>query len=161
MSDRLDVAVVRQALGRLIAGGVEGRRQGAGFYEYAEGRRTGLNPRVADILGVPATGIEPAVAGERLLLAFATECFLCWDDGTLRSPGDGDVAAVLGIGFPRALGGPFHWADETGLDEVRARCAALGERAFPVGARLGKLADGGLLFDGESRRQAMDASSAA
>ena len=28
---------------------------------------------------------------ERLLLAFASECFLCWDDGTLRHPDDGDV----------------------------------------------------------------------
>lgn len=152
MANRLDVDAVRATLRRLIDAGVEGRRQGAGFYEYIDGKRTRLNPRVRQAVGSPESGISPTLAGERLLLAFASECFLCWEDGTLRSPDDGDIASVLGIGFPRKLGGPFHWADETGLEEVRDRCAALGDVAFPVGERLVQLAESGSQFSDEPRR---------
>lgn len=137
MTDRLDVAAVRAALERLIDAGVTGRRHGSGFYAYGpDGRRAGANPAVVEVLDAGSTGLEDAVIGDRLLLAFVTECLLCWDDGTLCHPDDGDVASVLGIGFPRALGGPFHWADEVGHDDVRARCDALGP-AFPVGRSLG------------------------
>ena len=97
---------------------------------------------------------DPAVVAERLLLAFASECWLCWDDGTLCHPDDGDVAAVLGIGFPRALGGPFHWADEVGAAEVVVRCEALGTTAFPPGDHLPEAARHGGTFTGRPRRPA-------
>jgi 3-hydroxyacyl-CoA dehydrogenase/enoyl-CoA hydratase/3-hydroxybutyryl-CoA epimerase len=137
MADRLDVGGVRGALERLIEAGVVGRRHGRGFYAYDDGRRAGPAPEVAEVLGEPATtSITQDVAADRLLLAFVTECLLCWDDGTLCHPDDGDVASVLGIGFPRALGGPFHWVDESGHEQVRKRCEALGD-AFPTGTSLG------------------------
>ena len=54
---------------------------------------------------------------------------------------------MLGIGFPRVLGGPFHWADEVGAAEIVARCDALGE-AFDPGPELHRLAtEGGRLGD--------------
>lgn len=151
MGDRIDVASVRTALETLIAAGVQGRRHGAGFYRYEDGRRAGLDPDLREILGVTARPATDEEIRDRLLLAFATECFLCWDDGTLLDPSDGDVASVLGIGFPRSAGGPFHWADEQGLDWVEARCLELGT-AFPAGARLPELAASGGRFDDEKRR---------
>ncbi|WP_370324182.1 3-hydroxyacyl-CoA dehydrogenase NAD-binding domain-containing protein [Euzebya sp.] len=149
MADRLDVAAVRGVAEALIAAGVEGRRQGRGFYTYDQGQRVGPNPDVLDVLGVEPgrAGVGSDAVAERLLLAFATECWRCSDDGTICHPDDGDVAAVLGIGFPRALGGPFHWADEVGATEVVARCAALGDD-FGPGGQLGRLAaDGGRFAD--------------
>ncbi|MGM7670564.1 3-hydroxyacyl-CoA dehydrogenase NAD-binding domain-containing protein [Microbacterium sp. A93] len=151
MADRLKVAAVRGALEALIAAGVEGRRFGAGFYTYQEGRRTGVNPVVVETLSVTPSEMDQQTIADRLLLAFATECFLCWEDGTILHPDDGDVASVLGIGFPRALGGPYHWAGEQGLDWVIARCAELGESAFPVGSRLPLLATSGASFATETR----------
>ena len=151
--DRLDVAAVRQVLETLVANGVQGRRQGAGFYRYDErGKRVGPNETVVSL--VPSAGkasIDRETVGERLLLAFATECFLCWDDGTLCHPDDGDIAATLGIGFPRVLGGPFHWADETGAAEILARCERLGD-AFPTGTTLQRLAAKGGRFSEQPRR---------
>ncbi|MGP6177257.1 3-hydroxyacyl-CoA dehydrogenase NAD-binding domain-containing protein [Microbacterium sp. A196] len=129
---RLDVAAVRRALESLITAGVAGRRFGAGFYVYEDGKRTGANPAVAQTLGAAANDLDQQTIADRLLLAFATECFLCWEDGTISNPADGDVAAVLGIGFPRALGGPFHWADAQGRSRITERCAELGAEAFPV-----------------------------
>ena len=147
MADRLDVAGVRKALETLMAAGVEGRRQGRGFYSYDEGQRVGPNPDVLGILGVSPADVDQTVVGERLLLAFATECWRCDADGTICHPDDGDVAAVLGIGFPRVLGGPFHWADEVGAAEVVRRCDVLGD-AFEPGPELRRLAaDGGRLAD--------------
>ncbi|MGM7678555.1 3-hydroxyacyl-CoA dehydrogenase NAD-binding domain-containing protein [Microbacterium sp. A94] len=151
MAGRLDVAVVRSALESLIAVGVEGRRFGAGFYTYQDGKRAGVNPLVVETLAVTPSDMDQQSIADRLLLAFATEGFLCWDDGTILHPTDGDVASVLGIGFPRALGGPYHWADQQGLDWVIARCAELGENAFPIGSRLPQLTDSGASFADESR----------
>lgn len=152
---RLDVARVRAALESLCDVGITGRRDGHGFYAYADGRRTGPNPQVTVVLGIPrADDVDPALVGERLLYAFATECYACWDDGTLCHPDDGDVAAVLGIGFPRVLGGPFHWGDEVGAATMVARIAELGPDAFPPGETLARLATSGTTFADESRRPA-------
>jgi 3-hydroxyacyl-CoA dehydrogenase/enoyl-CoA hydratase/3-hydroxybutyryl-CoA epimerase len=152
MSDRLDIAAARAALERLIAGGIEGRRQGRGFYLYENGKRTGLNPAVPSLVAATPASLPDDVVRDRLLLAFASECFLSWDDGTLCHPDDGDVASVLGIGFPRALGGPFHWADSAGLEWVVERAAELGTQAFPVGSTLPALSAAGGFFATSARR---------
>jgi 3-hydroxyacyl-CoA dehydrogenase/enoyl-CoA hydratase/3-hydroxybutyryl-CoA epimerase len=51
---------------------------------------------------------------------------LCLQDGVLRSPRDGDVGAVLGLGFPPFLGGPFYMLDGLGLPGAVERFEALG-----------------------------------
>lgn len=155
MTDRLDVAAVRAALETLVAAEVRGRRHGLGFYRYDEdGKRVGPNDAVLSLLGVTPAALPPATIGERLLLAFATECFLCWDDGTLCHPHDGDIGSVLGIGFPRVLGGPFQWADEVGAAEVIARCRKLGTKEFPVGPAVERMAADGGRFGDQPRRPA-------
>lgn len=155
MVGRLDVDAIRTALEKLVASGCGGRRHGRGFYEYdAEtGKRAGVNADVLGVLGVTSGAeLAPEVVERRLLLSFVTECLLCWDDGTLCHPDDGDLASVLGIGFPRVLGGPFHWVDETGPGQVVAMCEELGATAFPVGERLPSLAASGGRFRDERRR---------
>jgi len=157
MADRIDVEAVRIALETLHAGGIEGRRQGRGFYRYEDGRRAGADPEVLALLGVvpgDSGEVDAVLLGERLLLAFASECLLCWDDGTLCHPLDGDVAAVLGIAFPRVLGGPFCWADEIGAAEFVQRCERLDAKAFDPGDRTRALAVAGRRFADEPRRPA-------
>ncbi|MGW4339967.1 3-hydroxyacyl-CoA dehydrogenase NAD-binding domain-containing protein [Rhodococcus koreensis] len=152
MTSRLDVGGVRAALELLVRNGVRGRRHGLGFYNYEDGKRGVANQDVLTLLGIEPSNMRGDELGERLLLAFASECFLCWDDGILCHPDDGDLACVLGIGFPRTLGGPFHWADETGAHEVIARCRALGETEFPTGRTLARLATERNGFRDELRR---------
>ena len=142
MADRLDVQAVTDALVALQTSGVQGQRHGHGFYLYADGRRQGVNPAVEEVLGKRSTDPTPGSVGERLLMAFATEAWLCSDDGTLCHPDDGDVAAVLGIGFPKALGGPFAWADAQGLGAACSRAEALGP-AFPTGPEIAAVAGRG------------------
>jgi 3-hydroxyacyl-CoA dehydrogenase/enoyl-CoA hydratase/3-hydroxybutyryl-CoA epimerase len=65
---------------------------------------------------------------DRLALLFVTECIRCVEDGVLRSPADGDLGAVLGIGFPAFLGGPFHYADSLGLQVLVDKLSDLADR---------------------------------
>jgi 3-hydroxyacyl-CoA dehydrogenase/enoyl-CoA hydratase/3-hydroxybutyryl-CoA epimerase len=149
---RIDVPAVKELLERLIDAGIRGKRHGRGCYGYAAGRRSGIEPDLARVVASPGPGVAPGASGERLLLAFVTESLQCWDDATLCHPDDGDVAAVLGIGFPRALGGPFHWVDRQGAGEALARIERLASPAFPAGAALPRLAATSGRFADEPRR---------
>lgn len=55
---------------------------------------------------------------ERLSLAMINEATLCLQEGIIRSPRDGDIAAVLGIGFPPHLAGPFRFIDNAGAETI-------------------------------------------
>jgi 3-hydroxyacyl-CoA dehydrogenase/enoyl-CoA hydratase/3-hydroxybutyryl-CoA epimerase len=65
---------------------------------------------------------------ERVVLQMVNEAIRCLGEGILRSPRDGDVGAVFGLGFPPFLGGPFRWADAVGTKALLAKVEALRER---------------------------------
>lgn len=120
------------ASARLAKAGFLGRKAHKGFYLYEDDKRT----RQFDVRAFLAAGLPLPIDGrgqgptkevtERLLLTFAREAVLCLQEGVLRSPRDGDVGAVLGLGFPPFLGGPFGMLDTFGLPEAVERFAALG-----------------------------------
>jgi 3-hydroxyacyl-CoA dehydrogenase/enoyl-CoA hydratase/3-hydroxybutyryl-CoA epimerase len=119
----------------LVAAGFKGKHRGGGFYRYEGGRRT-PNPRVRELLGAP-THPPGADVAERLTLTFVNEAARCLDEGVLRSPAEGDLGAVLGLGFPPFLGGPFRYADALGDRVVRSLerlAASHGDRHAPADA---------------------------
>jgi 3-hydroxyacyl-CoA dehydrogenase/enoyl-CoA hydratase/3-hydroxybutyryl-CoA epimerase len=70
---------------------------------------------------------------------FVNEAARCLDEGILRSAAEGDLGAVLGLGFPPFLGGPFRYADDyanvTGAslaDRLRAYANVAGPRYAPA-----------------------------
>jgi 3-hydroxyacyl-CoA dehydrogenase/enoyl-CoA hydratase/3-hydroxybutyryl-CoA epimerase len=74
---------------------------------------------------------------ERLIIRQVNEAVYCLQEG-IASAVDIDKAMVLGTGFPAnkdGVGGPLHWADEKGLDQVLASLDrykdALGTRFWP------------------------------
>jgi len=117
----------------LVAEGFKGKHKGGGFYRY-DGRRRTPNPRVRELLGAPTHPAAGDIA-ERLTLTFVNEAVRCLDEGVLRSPAEGDLGAVLGLGFPPFLGGPFRYADSqrqrivTALERL---AAARGDRLAPT-----------------------------
>jgi 3-hydroxyacyl-CoA dehydrogenase/enoyl-CoA hydratase/3-hydroxybutyryl-CoA epimerase len=125
----------RNAVAVLNGAGLLGKRGGEGFYRY-NGKKRAPNARVYELLkvnGRPTTG--PADIAERLTALFVNAAVQCLDDGVLRSPAEGDLGAVLGLGFPPFLGGPFRYADTRGAllrDLLRALAEQHGPRYTPA-----------------------------
>ena len=141
----------------LVAAGHTGRKSGTGFYRwprrsrlpgplrrFVRGPRRVANPAVYD--GVPRTSLPKEAIQDRLALLFVNEAVRCLDEGVLQSPTDGDLGAVLGLGFPPFRGGPFHYADSIGTrlaERLRALAAAHGSRYEPAPS----IADGRKFFE--------------
>ena len=54
----------------------------------------------------------------RLSIAMVNEAAYCLQEGILNEPRDGDMGAVLGLGFPPFLGGPFRYIDTLGSKTI-------------------------------------------
>ena len=108
-----------------------GRRAGAGFYDYEQGRRGQLWPGLARIWP-PRAELPPVPElAERLLAIQAVEAVRSLADGVLEDVREGDVGAVLGWGFAPWSGGPFAWLDGMGAERAGAMLARLAERHGP------------------------------
>jgi 3-hydroxyacyl-CoA dehydrogenase/enoyl-CoA hydratase/3-hydroxybutyryl-CoA epimerase len=115
-----------------------GRAAGGGFYEYHEGRRVGLWPKLKEHFGGHGEPQIPFVdICERMLFAEAIESVKCYDEGVLRSVPDANIGSIFGIGFPAWTGGVLQYISgyPGGVAGfvVRARelAAAYGDRFSP------------------------------
>jgi 3-hydroxyacyl-CoA dehydrogenase/enoyl-CoA hydratase/3-hydroxybutyryl-CoA epimerase len=125
------------SLHEVVSAGRLGRKNGKGFYTYG-GKEKRVDETVYDLLpgGRSRKPIEASELRDRVVLQMVNEAIRCLGEGILRSPRDGDVGAVFGLGFPPFLGGPFRWADAVGtgwlLDRMEALRARHGERFEPA-----------------------------
>lgn len=106
--------------------GAFGRKSGQGYYLY--GDKKGLNPSLTDILSAEraAHNVKPRSfdADEivsRYLAAMVCEATRVLEDGIALRPIDIDAVLLFGYGFPRFRGGPMHYADIIGINEVLRR----------------------------------------
>jgi len=129
------------AMPRMLEAGLEGRKNGRGFYLYPAKKKKGpkpVNREVYELLGgAGRRQIDPAEIQDRLALLMVNEAIHCLQDGIIGSARDGDLGAILGLGFPPFRGGPFRWVDTLGRGKIVARleelAAAHGERFQPAG----------------------------
>ncbi|HET8643989.1 MAG TPA: 3-hydroxyacyl-CoA dehydrogenase NAD-binding domain-containing protein, partial [Vicinamibacteria bacterium] len=124
---------------RVVEDGRQGRKNKRGFYLYDGKKGKRVDGSVYALLGIaaPRRDVDPREIQERLVFQFLNESALCLEEGILRSPRDGDVGAIFGLGFPPFLGGPFRYLDHLGprfavevLERLRARH---GGRFAPAG----------------------------
>jgi 3-hydroxyacyl-CoA dehydrogenase/enoyl-CoA hydratase/3-hydroxybutyryl-CoA epimerase len=137
-------------LARMLDGGRQGRKNGKGFYRYADGKKQGVDESVYTLLGVtPREDAAPTMVQQRLVYAMLNEAAMAAGEGVVRSPRDGDIGAVFGIGFPAFRGGPLRMIDDMGASRVvqllRSLEASHGERFRPADA-LVQMADNGERF---------------
>lgn len=112
----------------LHAAGRLGRKNGAGWYRYAQGADRGeADPLVEALVAAHRQhqGFEPRRIGaeeiiRRCHFAVINEGAKILGEGIALRASDIDVAAVHGMGFPAWRGGPMHMADEIGLVAVAA-----------------------------------------
>jgi len=123
-----DSGPARNAVAALVNAGLTGKRGGAGFYVY-DGKKRTPNPRVYDLIGAHPTDWREDTA-LRLTSLFVNAAARCLDEEVLRSPAEGDLGAVLGLGFPPFHGGPFRYADSRG-EALRELLRSLADRYGP------------------------------
>jgi 3-hydroxyacyl-CoA dehydrogenase/enoyl-CoA hydratase/3-hydroxybutyryl-CoA epimerase len=115
--------------------GRPGRLEGAGFYDYEEGKRTGLWPGLRDAF--PPVDDPSAISlrdlEERMLFIEALEAVKCLDERVVESVADANIGSILGIGFPGWTGGVLQYINgyDGGVGGFVARARELAQRYGP------------------------------
>ncbi len=131
------------ALDTLTSLGRLGKKNGRGFYNYAD-REERVDREVGRAFGSGGGGVKPDEIIDRCLLISVNEAMYALEEGVVAGPGDVDLAMVMGTGFPPFRGGPLAWAESRGVHMVRDRLLELRERhgdRFAPAPALERLAD--------------------
>jgi 3-hydroxyacyl-CoA dehydrogenase / enoyl-CoA hydratase / 3-hydroxybutyryl-CoA epimerase len=108
-----------ETLAKMLAADRLGRKNGRGFYRYKDGHKAGVDQPVYALLRVrPGESIDTGLVERRLVYAMLNEAAAAFGEQVVRSPRDGDIGAVFGIGFPAFRGGPLRMIDDLGAARV-------------------------------------------
>jgi 3-hydroxyacyl-CoA dehydrogenase/enoyl-CoA hydratase/3-hydroxybutyryl-CoA epimerase len=154
-----DAHAAEQVIDRMLDEyGRPGRLEGAGFYEYAEGKRVrlwpGLKeafPPVADPASISLRDLE-----ERMMFVESLETVRCVDEGVIESVADANIGSIMGIGFPAWSGGVLQYINgyEGGpagfVARARELAAAYGPRFEPPASLVEKAQRGEIYSDEEA-----------
>jgi 3-hydroxyacyl-CoA dehydrogenase/enoyl-CoA hydratase/3-hydroxybutyryl-CoA epimerase len=127
-----------------------GRAAGAGFYEYAEGKKLGLWPGLKEVFGGQNMDIPLKDMQDRMLFIEVIESIKCLDENVLRTVPDANIGSIFGIGFPAWTGGVLQFVntyDGVGPKAFVARAnelaATYGERFTPPASVVALAESGG------------------
>ncbi len=137
-------------LDHLCEQGRLGRKTGAGYYRYEDGKQVKVTDEVVRTIVTQASmarGITRRTLGateiqRRALLAMVNEAALLLAEGVASRASDIDVVLVQGYGFPRWEGGPVFWArqqDRATLAQDLQQLAAGAGHGFVVAKLSGLL----------------------
>ncbi|OAH41081.1 3-hydroxyacyl-CoA dehydrogenase [Dietzia cinnamea] len=88
-----------------------GRAAGAGFYEYADGKRGGLWPGLREAFNTSPDNAPPLQdLVDRMIFAEVLETQKCVDEGVIVDDADANIGSIIGIGFPAWTGGTRQYA---------------------------------------------------
>lgn len=145
------------AVARMVAEGRFGQKNGQGFYHYVPDHKGRPRKEVSADTAALLTNLQPtgprdftqAEIVERLMLPMVIEAAHCLEEGVAGSTAEIDMALVLGLGFPRHVGGAFAYADWLGAAPLLAACArhaALGPLYQPTDGMRALAARGGRYY---------------
>ncbi|GAB5410148.1 MAG: 3-hydroxyacyl-CoA dehydrogenase NAD-binding domain-containing protein [Balneolaceae bacterium] len=98
--------------------GYRGRKNTKGMYSYS-GKKKEVNAEVYSFFGgTSRTNPDTETAQLRMALMMVNEAAYCLEENILKSPTDGDLGAILGLGFPPFTGGPFRYLDQVGIQST-------------------------------------------
>ena len=125
-----------------------GRGAGAGFYDYAGGKRLGLWAGLVTKFGGSNTAMAFEDVKERMLFAEVLESVRCYEEGVLRSVPEANIGSIFGIGFPPWSGGVLQFVNgySGGVAGFVARAHELagryGERFEPTAGLVAMASEG-------------------
>ncbi|KUI32864.1 3-hydroxyacyl-CoA dehydrogenase [Mycobacterium sp. IS-1742] len=129
-----DTHPAEAVVNKMIEIGRPSRLKGAGFYEYVDGKRTGLWPGLRETFESGKADIPLQDMIDRMLFAEAIETQKCLDEGVLTSTADANIGSIMGIGYPPYTGGSaqyivgYEGAHGRGKEAFVARARELAER---------------------------------
>jgi 3-hydroxyacyl-CoA dehydrogenase / enoyl-CoA hydratase / 3-hydroxybutyryl-CoA epimerase / enoyl-CoA isomerase len=111
-----------------------GQKNGLGFYKYetdpkGKPRKLAAGDTHSVLAHIQPSGqraFSDSEIVERTMLPMLIEAAICVEDGVAESAAEVDMALILGLGFPRHIGGALRYADHLGLKHVVARCDEIG-----------------------------------
>jgi 3-hydroxyacyl-CoA dehydrogenase/enoyl-CoA hydratase/3-hydroxybutyryl-CoA epimerase len=107
---------------KLYDAGIKGKKNKKGFYDYTQkgkSKRKKINSGIFEVLrNVTQKRLEWEEIQSRLSMVMINEAIYCLEEGIINEPRDGDMGAILGLGFPPFLGGPFRYIDSLGVKKA-------------------------------------------
>jgi len=103
-----------------------GQKTGAGWYDYAAGKRDAIPSKLVEemiaehrkALGITPRKIDDEEIVQRLVFALVNEAAHILEEGIASKASDIDMVYITGYGFPMHRGGPMLYADQIGLFNV-------------------------------------------
>lgn len=115
----------------LADSGYLGRKNKQGFYTY-QSKKKQVNQPIYSYFGESARkNPDPDSTQLRMALMMVNEAVYCLQEGIIKSPQDGDLGAILGLGFPPFTGGPFRYIDFKGADWVATTLNTFADKFGP------------------------------
>jgi 3-hydroxyacyl-CoA dehydrogenase/enoyl-CoA hydratase/3-hydroxybutyryl-CoA epimerase len=101
------------------------------MYSYASKKKE-VNTEIYKLFGGSSrTNPDSETSQFRIALMMINEAAYCLEEGIIKSPTDGDLGAILGLGFPPFLGGPFRFIDQVGATIVVQKLESFAEQFGP------------------------------
>lgn len=141
LSDKFEKrgAKTSQKSKELIEDDYLGRKNKRGFYKYEEGskKKRDINEQIYKYFGgEDRKSFDESEIQDRLSVMMVNEAVYCLQENILQNATDGDLGAVLGLGFPPFLGGPFRYIDrisvESFLENMNRLHSEHGDRFKPA-----------------------------
>lgn len=105
----------------LVSGGYLGRKNKKGMYTYQTKKKQPNSEIYKYFGGSKRKNPDAETAQLRMALMMVNEAAYCLQENILKSPNDGDLGAILGLGFPPFTGGPFRYVDLKGANWVAGK----------------------------------------
>lgn len=128
----------------VVASGRLGKKNGKGFYLYENGKETGIDDSILEVVknrNNRSVGLTDGELIQRMTYPMINEAALALADGVVKTPGEVDLGMIMGTGFPPFRGGLLRFADNEGVKRIaetleRFSGAGGGERLRPNQALL-------------------------
>ena len=145
---------VHEGVSEMFKAGRSGKKNKKGFYNYDSSKKKKVDTTAYGFFkGNGDKDKDARHIQDRGLMLMINEAVMCLEEEIIRTPEDGDLGAVLGIGFLPFTGGPFSYVDQVGAKHIVSSMNQLenqyGPRYTPC-ERLQIMArDGSTFFSGD------------